>query len=82
MPAGFVKWRFTFDNDWSGDPAIFFSVVLSDDASRPQKLRQVTSSITNLITQELDPLNQWGLIPYFSFRSQSEQAELKDEVFD
>ena len=82
MPPGFVKWRFTFDNDWSGDPAIFFSVVLSDDASRPQKLRQVTSSITNLITQELDPLNQWGLIPYFSFRSQSEQAELKDEVFD
>ena len=35
----------------------------------------------DLITQQLDPVGQWGLIPYFNFRSQSEQASLKEEVF-
>ena len=82
MPPGFVKWNYTFGNDWSGDPAVFFWVVLSAEASNPKNLRQVTSAIANIVTQNVDPLNEWGLIPYFSFRSQSEQAELKEEVFD
>jgi hypothetical protein len=81
MPPAVVNWRFTVGNDWSGDPAIFFWIVLSDEASNPSKLRQVTSAIARTITKKIDPLNQWGLIPYFSFRSQSEQAELKEEVF-
>jgi hypothetical protein len=82
MPGVVVNWRFTFGNDWSGDPAIFFWIVLSDDASDPKNLRQVTSAIKHTIRQQIDPLDQWGLIPYFSFRSQSEQAKLKDEDFE
>jgi hypothetical protein len=82
MPPAVVRWRFTFGNDWSGDPAIFFWITLSDKASNPRKLRQVTSAIVDTITKKIDPLNQWGLVPYFSFRSQSEQAELKEEVFE
>jgi hypothetical protein len=79
-PSHVVKWDFTVGNDWSGDPAIFFLIILSDSASNPRKLRQVTSAIVDTITKKIDPLNQWGLIPYFSFRSQSEQAKLKEEV--
>jgi hypothetical protein len=79
---GVVRWWHTFGNDWSGDPAIFFWVVLTNEASLPNRLRAVTTAFTNLITQRVDPLGQWGLIPYFTFRSQAEQDLLKDEVFE
>jgi hypothetical protein len=81
LPPGVVQWRYTVGNDWSGDAAIFFSIVLTDDASKPKNLRQITTAISAVIAQKVDPLNQFGLIPYFTFRSQSEQAKIKDEVF-
>ena len=81
FPPGVVNLRYTFDDDWSGDPAIFFWITLSDEASRRAVLSQNSRRITEFITQRLDPVGQWGLIPYFNFRSQSEQANLKEEVF-
>jgi hypothetical protein len=79
---GVVKWNYTLDRDWSGDPAIFFWVVLTDDASKPDKLRRTTAAFRTLINNRVDLLGDWGLIPYFNFRSQSEQAELKDGVYE
>jgi hypothetical protein len=81
MPPAVVNWRYTIDNDWSGDPALFFWVTLSDQASRPENLPQITKYITGIITNHIDPMGEWGLIPYINFRSQSEQARLKEEVF-
>ncbi len=81
LPTGVVKWRYTIENDWSGDPAIFFWITLSDEAARPAVLSQNSRRIMDFITQQLDPMGQWDLIPYFSFRSQSEQENLKEEVF-
>jgi hypothetical protein len=80
MP-GVVKWRYNLENDWSGDPAIFFWVTLTDDASRRENLRRATAAFTNTINQHVDLLNDWGLIPYFNFRSESEQAKLNDEDY-
>jgi hypothetical protein len=80
-PPGVVNFRYTLDNDWSGDPAIFFWITLSDEAARPAVLSQTSRRIMDFVTQRLDPVGQWGLIPYFNFRSQSEQASLKEEVF-
>jgi hypothetical protein len=79
---GVVKWRYTFDDDWSGDPAIFFWVVVTDEASKPQNLRQTKAAFIAMINKHVDLPGEWGLIPYFNFRSRSEQAELKDEVYD
>lgn len=79
---GVVKWRYTLDNDWSGDPAIFFWVLLTDDASKPEILRTTTAAFMNLINDRIDLRRDWGLIPYFNFRSVSEQAKLKDEVYE
>jgi hypothetical protein len=76
-----VNFRYTVENDWSGDPAIFFWITLSDEAAHPAILSETTRRIMNFITQQLDPAGQWDLIPYFNFRSQSEQAKLKEEVF-
>jgi hypothetical protein len=73
--------RCRFDDDWSGDPSLFFWITLSDEASKRQNLPQITKDITGVITQHINPRGQWGLIPYVSFRSQSEQAALKEAVF-
>jgi hypothetical protein len=81
FPSGVVNLRYTVDNDWSGDPAIFFWITLSDEAARPAVLSGNSRRIMEFITQRLEPMSQWGLIPYFNFRSQSEQAYLKEEVF-
>src|ERR1700693_4787645 len=77
LPPGGVNLRHTVENDWSGDPAIFFWITLWDEAAHPATLSQTARHIRSLITQHLDPVGQWGLIPYFSFRSQSEQEKLK-----
>jgi hypothetical protein len=78
---GVVNLRYTVEDDWSGDPAMFFWITLSDEAARREVLSQSSRRIMDFITQRLDPAGKWGLIPYFNFRSQSEQARLKEEVF-
>jgi hypothetical protein len=81
LGAAIVNWRYTIGEDWSGDPAIFFWVTLSDEASKRRNLSDATKQIIDPVKQRVDPFGQWGLIPYFSFRSQSEQARLREEVF-
>jgi hypothetical protein len=76
-----VRLKYTLGQDWSGESAIFFRIVLSDRASRRDQLRNATNQITNAIEQRLRPLEQWGVLPYFSFRSQSEQAVLQEEAW-
>ena len=76
-----VRIRYTTGNDWSGEPAIYFRVLLSDPASRPDRLHEVTKTIVARISQQVDPLQSWGLVPYFKFRSQSEQAVIQEETW-
>src|SRR5215469_10938699 len=76
--SGVVKWRYTLENDWSGDPAIFFWVTLTDEASKPASLRKTKSEFIAAINNHVDLPGEWGLFPYYNFRSQSEQAILKD----
>lgn len=76
-----VTLRYTLGQDWSGEPAIFFRVVLSERASRRDQLRSSTTQIENTIMQRLQPLEEWGVLPYFSFRSMAEQAALQEEAW-
>jgi hypothetical protein len=76
-----VTLRYTLGQDWSGDPAIFFRVVLSERASQRDQLRSSTSQIENAIMRRLQPLEEWGVLPYFSFRSMAEQAALQEEAW-
>lgn len=70
--------NFSIGNDSDGEPAIFFRITLSDEAAKAEKLYQSTSIITSRIFDEVRPLETWGLYPFFTFRSQSEQADLQD----
>lgn len=59
--------------DSTGDPAVFLRVVLTDAASKPATLGEITGKIAGEIYDRLRFHENWGLIPYFSFRSKSEQ---------
>jgi hypothetical protein len=41
----------------------------------------VTNKASTAIVQQVEPLEQWGVLPYFNFRSQSEQAALQEEAW-
>jgi len=67
----------TFGNDWTGEPAVFLMVILSDAATKRDQLLNMANRVSNAITQRVEPLEKWGVLPYFNFRSQSEQAQLE-----
>jgi len=64
-------------HDWNGDAAVFFRILLSDDASRVDTLAEVTSRISDTLFENLR-LDESEYTPYFNFRSKSEQEKLKD----
>jgi hypothetical protein len=71
------KIRFDIGQDWSGQWAIFFRVLLSDDASEPKNLREIAPRVVRRMSDRLD-LPGLGLFPYFNFRNEAEQALDKD----
>ncbi len=75
-----VHIRYDIGRDWSGDGAIFFRVLLSDEASRGNNLRTVTTQVARMMTEGLD-LEGIGVIPYFNFRSQSEQEVMREPAW-
>lgn len=75
-----VRIRFSLGQDWSGAGAIFFRVVLSDAASTPRNLRELTQRVKAAIGDAVKP-HELGIEAYFNFRSESEQAELREEAW-
>jgi hypothetical protein len=73
-----VRVKYSLGTDSSGEPSIFFRIVLSDAASREDGLADVTGRIATILFDEIRPYENWGLLPYFSFRSKSEQAIRND----
>jgi hypothetical protein len=62
--------------DWSGQWAIFFRVLLSDEAAQ-NMLKDVATRVIWRTSERLD-LPTLGLFPYFDFRSESEQARIHE----
>jgi hypothetical protein len=75
-----VRIRYEIDHDWSGDWAIFFRILLSDEASQRQNLRDITGRVSEMISSRVD-FSAMGILPYFTFRSQSEQAKLLEPAW-
>jgi len=73
-----VRVRHSIGVDSTGDPAIFFRIVLTDLASKTDSLAEVTGRLSGTLFDELRPHENWGLIPYFNFRSNSEQENRND----
>ena len=81
FPSDVIKIRHSISNDWDGDPAIFFRILLSDDASRGENLADITGRIEGELFDGLR-LADSEYIPYFYFRSKTEQDGLKDPEWE
>ena len=66
--------------DWSGQWAIFFRVLLSDEAAQSM-LKDVATRVVWRTSERLD-LPSLGLFPYFDFRTESEQARIHEPSQD
>lgn len=69
---------YSFATDSTGEPSIYFRIVLTDAASKEDRLAAVISRVTSIFFDEIRPHENWGLLPYFSFRSESEQQKRND----
>ena len=70
---------YSLGEDWTGDPSIFFRIVLSDRSTEGDELLRTTRRVSSQITERLEPVEEWGLQPYFNYRSKSEHDELREK---
>jgi hypothetical protein len=71
--------RYDVGQDWSGDWAVFFRIVLSDEAST-NRLREIATQVVWRLAESID-FRALGVIPYHNFRSASEQALLQEPAW-
>jgi hypothetical protein len=76
-----VRIRFSIDDNWDGDESVIFRVVLSDEASYPNQLREVSKRARAVIRDEVKA-HELGLNTYFNFRSLYETKELPEAAWD
>ncbi len=74
-----VRIRYEIGEDWSGQWAIFFRIVLADDAARG-RLREVATKVERGLAQQLDYPGM-GVFAYHNYRSVSEQAMLQEPAW-
>ena len=77
-----LKIGYTIGADSTGDTSIFFRILLSDAASQESTIGEATGKIATLLFDEVQPYDNWGVLPYFSFRSASEQARHYDAAWE
>ena len=69
--------RYEIGQDWAGDWAVFFRVMLADETMKNPERFEMIERMNWRIIEELD-LPNLGLYPYFDVRTESEQATLQD----
>jgi hypothetical protein len=84
FPAEVVRIRHIFSRDWDGDPAIYFRVVVTDEARRTIPLSELTRRIEDALIKDLALFtSEYSLyIPYFEFRTMAEQNRSKDPQWE
>ena len=53
FPAEVVRIRHSFSRDWDGDPAIYFRIVITDEARRTIPLRELTGRVEDALIKDL-----------------------------
>lgn len=72
-----VRIRFRRMEDTTGDPAIYFFTILSDEASRTERLKVVAPLVSGKLYRLVHQLEPDRLC-YPHFRSESEQERIKE----
>ena len=74
-----VHIRYEIAQNWSGDWAVFFRVLLTDDAGY-NRLRDVASRVERSLARRLN-FQAMGVLAYHNFRIESEQEVLQDAAW-
>lgn len=69
--------RYSVGEDWSGDPAIYFRVLLKESASGQQVIGEIAHRISRVLSDIVYTASP-DYIPYVNYRSEREQEELQD----
>jgi hypothetical protein len=64
--------------DSTGESSIFFRILLADSYVREETIADLTRRIAAVLSNAVRPIEDWGLRPYFNFRSKSEQDRRRD----
>jgi hypothetical protein len=64
--------------DSTGEPSLFFRILLVDSFISEDTIADLTDHIAATLLDSVRPLENWGLRPYFNFRSESEQNRRPD----
>ena len=72
--------RYEFAQDWTGQWAVFFRVLLSDEASKRENLREIAPRVVWSMSEKLY-VPDLGLFPHFYFRSESEQKQVNEPAW-
>ena len=73
-----VRVVYSFRPDSTGEPSIFFRITLTDSAANEEGIADVTDRIATIIIDEVQPIENWGVHPYFNYRSQSDEQRRPD----
>jgi hypothetical protein len=76
-----IRIMHSYTLDWTGEQSLFFRIIISDAAAAPTRLRETTQRIARKILTEIKA-DELGLQTYFNFRSQSEQAQLREPAWE
>jgi hypothetical protein len=66
--------------DWKDEYSVFFRIVIPDQAS-PDRLRETTQRMIDKVMHEIKA-HEFGIQTYFNFRSESEQAMLREPSWE
>jgi|HubBroStandDraft_1064217.scaffolds.fasta_scaffold948216_1 hypothetical protein len=72
--------NYSFGENWSGEPSIFFRVVVRDEASPIDRLLELADQVSISLMNEAKT-DENGLYAYFDFRSMAEQARLQEPAW-
>ena len=75
-----VRIRYSLEEDWTGDPSVFFRIVISDEAVQARRLADTAERIMEGIREEVRP-DELGIHAYFNFRSFSEESNDPDPAW-
>ncbi len=73
-----VRVAYSLGPDSTGEPSLFFRILLADAYIREETITDLTGRIAAALFDAVRPIENWGLRPYFNFRSKSEQDRRRD----
>jgi hypothetical protein len=72
--------NYSFGENWTGEPSIFFRVVLREEGIPMDRLGELAERVSIFLMNEART-DEIGLHAYFDFRSVAEQAKLQDPAW-